>query len=114
MALAHAGSGDLIDVRPLGSTLRQAITHTLVQSSSIEVFRMVLPAGKAIPAHRVPSAITVQCLEGTVEFEAHGRLQTMRAGGLIYLDREVLHALKAIEDASILVTLVHAPKHPEA
>ncbi len=72
---------------------------------------MMLPAEKTVPVHRVPGAITVQCLEGTLEFDAHGRLQKMLAGSLIYLEPAASHALRALEDVSVLVTLVRAPKH---
>lgn len=108
MALAHAASGDLLDIRPLGPALPAAKSHTLVQSPALEIFRMVLPAGKTVAPHRVPGAITVQCLEGAIEFEAHGRSNVMRAGHLIYLEPPAVHALKAMEDSSVLVTLVHA------
>lgn len=58
--------------------------------------------------HRVAGAITVQCLEGAIEFEAHGRQNFLRAGHLVYLEPQAMHALKALEDSSVLVTLVHA------
>ena len=54
------------------SGVAQATSHTFVQSPSIEIFRMMLPAEESVPVHRVPGAITVQCLEGTPEFDAHG------------------------------------------
>jgi len=42
MALALASSGDLLDIRPFGPTLRELRTHTLVQAPSMELFRMVI------------------------------------------------------------------------
>jgi quercetin dioxygenase-like cupin family protein len=105
MALRHAASGDLLDVRPLGPALRDSRTRTLVQRPPIEVFRMVLPAGKAVPAHQVPGPITIQCIEGEVELELPQRSQVMHAGSLVYLDPKVVHGLKALQDASLLVTL---------
>jgi quercetin dioxygenase-like cupin family protein len=108
MALTHAGSGDLLDIGPLGPVLLAAKSHTLVRSPAIEIFRMVLPAGKTVAPHRVPGAITIQCLEGEIEFEAHGRSNIMRAAHLVYLEPLAVHALKAIEDSSVLVTLTHA------
>lgn len=112
MAIAHAASGDLIDIRPLGATLRKSISTTLVRSDHLEVFRLVLPIGERVPDHKlprtcqVPSAITLQCLEGAVEFEAHGRSQVMHAGCMAYLAGGESHALKAMEDSSVLVTML--------
>lgn len=76
MVITHAASGELIDVRPLGATLRQTSSSTLVRADHLEVFRFVLVAGKTAPDHNASGAITIQCLEGEVELEAHGRTDT--------------------------------------
>ena len=41
-----------------------------------------------------------------VEFEAHGRTQTMQAGSLVYLADAEPHAVKALADASLLITVL--------
>lgn len=111
MAIHHAASGELIDVRPLEDKLSNTTTRTLYKSAHLEVFRMILPAGKVMPVHSVPGDITVQCLEGYIEFTA-GTVQTMRKGDLICLAGGVPHALKSIEDASVLVTILLQTKEP--
>jgi quercetin dioxygenase-like cupin family protein len=105
MALHHASSGELIDVRPFKSNLDKAITKVLYKSKHLEVFRMVLPASKEMPAHHVMGEITVQCIEGQVEFTIAGTRQLMREGDLICLAGGSVHALKALEDSSVLVTI---------
>ena len=85
MAIHHASSGELIDIRPFEENLKSATTKTLYKSNHLEVFRMVLLAGKAMPAHHVVGEITVQCLEGSVEFAVAGTSQLMREGDLICL-----------------------------
>ena len=106
MAVPHAASGELIDIRPLGAKLRQTDSSTLVRADHLEVFRLVLPAGKAVADHKASGAITIQCLEGAVEFEAHGRTQMLRAGSMVYLSDAIPHAVKALEDSSLLVTVL--------
>ena len=106
MATLHAASGELIDIHPLGDGLTLAKSATLVRSDHLEVFRSVLLAGKKLPLHHVASAIIVQCLEGAVEFEAHGRSQLMRAGTMLFLAPGEPHSVKAIEDSSILVSML--------
>ncbi len=106
MALHHANPGEVIDVRPLGSALADARTTTLVKSEHLEVLRLVLPAGKEIATHTAPGPITVQCLEGRVAFTAAGRTQELGPGQLIYLTARETHALRGIEDASLLVTIL--------
>lgn len=106
MAIPHAASGDLIDIRPLGANLRQTSSSTLVRANHLEVFRLVLPAGKAAPDHKASGAITIQCLEGAVELDAHGRTQVLRAGSLVYLSDAAPHEVRALEDSSLLVTVL--------
>lgn len=105
MAAPHAASGDLIDIRPLGADLSAANSVALVRSDHLEVFRMVLPAGRSIPEHWT-QASTVQCIEGVVEAEVQGRTQLMTAGSLLFLSAGERHAFKAREDASLLVTML--------
>lgn len=105
MALHHAAPGEIIDISPLGDDLRKAINTTLLKSEHLHVFRLILPAGKEFREHKVPGEITVQCLEGSVEFDAGGRTQELKAGELLFLTGDEPHALKGITDASLLVTI---------
>ena len=82
----------------------QATSSTLVRTDELEVIRMVLPAVEKIPQHQAASAITVQCLEGAIEFESHGRTQLMRAGTMLFLAPAEPHALEALENSSVLVS----------
>ncbi len=109
MAIHHASPGEVIDVRPLEDRLAQAITSTLIKSGPLEVMRLVLPAGKEMPPHKVASPLTVQCLEGRVEFQADGRWQTLEPGRMLYLDADQMHAVKAVEHSSLLLTLLQRP-----
>ena len=105
MAMPHAASGDVIDVRPLGRQIGESQTRTLAKTDQLEIIRLVLPAGKEIPTHQVAGPITVQCLEGRVEFFAHNNWLSLEPGQLIYLQGGEPHALKSIADASVLVTI---------
>lgn len=106
MALHHALSGELIDIRPLKSSLKNAITKTFYKSNRLEVFRMVILAEKAMPEHQVTGEITVQCIEESIEFTAAETNQLMHAGDLICLAGGTVHALKTVEDSSVLVTIL--------
>lgn len=106
MAITHAASGELIDVRPLGAALRHTRSSTLVRADHLEVFRFVLVAGQTAPDHKASGAVTIQCLEGEVELEAHGRTRTLLPGNLVYLADAEPHAVKALKDSALLVTLL--------
>ena len=104
MTTARAESGQLIEIHPYGEQMTQATSSTLIKTEAIEVIRMVLPAGKKILLHQAPGSITVQCLEGAVEFESHGRTQLMLPGVMLFLAPAEPHALEALENSSVLVT----------
>jgi len=106
MSMPHAKSGELIDIRPLGKRLSQTDSSTLVRADHLEVFRLNLPAGKFTQEHRAAGSITIQCLEGTVELDAHNRTQALRAGSMVYLADAEPHAVRALEDASLLITIL--------
>jgi quercetin dioxygenase-like cupin family protein len=106
MALHHAASGELIAIRPLGGEIRTAPSKALFKSEHLEVLRMVLPAGKAVPPHEVAGELTVLCIEGSVEFTSSGTTHTLRQGDLVCQTGCRSYSLKGLEDASCLVTIV--------
>lgn len=106
MAIHHALSGEMINIRPLGAAVATTRTATLYKTEHLEVFRMVLLAGKEMPEHQVVGELTVQCLEGSVEFSIGSTRDVMRSGDLKCLAGGIPHSLRAIEDSSVLVTLL--------
>jgi len=106
MAELHAKSGDIVDVRPLGDRVPGQVSETLIRAEHIQVFRLVLPKGKILQEHKAAGAITIQCLEGVVAMEAHGRQCRLAAGELIYLADAQPHAVEALENTSLLITMM--------
>lgn len=100
---------------PLGAAVGAGKSMTLMKTEGLELIRLVIPAGKAIPPHRAPGEITVQCLEGHVTFEHDGHSIGLQAGDLLHLCPQEIHALKGIVDSSVLVTRLrpHADELPE-
>ena len=114
MAISHAQPGEVVNVRPLGATLATTETKALVKTKTLEVIRMVVPAGKEIPTHKAKGEIIVQCLEGNIAFIAEGKTQDLSSGQLLYLAAGEPHSLKGIEGSSLLVTiLLTKDKSPE-
>jgi quercetin dioxygenase-like cupin family protein len=104
MALPHARSGQIIDIRPLGSRLRSTVSTALFKAEDLEVLRLVLLSGKGIPPHRVSGEVTIQCIEGVVEVSSSESC-TLEAGQMLYLRGDEAHSLRALEDASVLLTI---------
>ena len=105
MAIPHALPGQVIDVSPLGARLADERSIALFKSNDLEVMHIVLMAGKEFPLHKVAGEVTIQCVEGELLVTAQGTNCTLRAGQLLYLQRDVLHGLGALQDASALVTI---------
>ncbi len=110
MALPHAAPAEPIDVAPLGAALTGTPSSALFKSDGLEVMRIVLPKGKALPSHKVDGEITLHCLEGELELSVQRdgaeQRQRIRAGQLCYLEGGVVHAVTGVVDASALVTIV--------
>lgn len=106
MSIPHAIPGEVVDVRPLGAALATTVTKTLVKTDSIDVIRMVVPAGKEIPTHKAKGELIVQCLEGKIAFTACGKTHELEAGQLLYLPTGEPHSLRGIEDGSLLLTVL--------
>lgn len=106
MAIAHAASGQIVDVHPPADRLSEARTVALFKTEGLEVMRLIMPAHKTMPSHRVRGEITIHCLEGEIDLDMDGQSQRMKAGQLVWLEGNVDHALTAVRDSSLLVTIV--------
>jgi len=106
MALLHAQPAEVVNVGPLGNDLAATQTTTLVKTDAFKVIRMVIPVGKEIPTHKAKGDITVQCLEGKIAFSACGKTQNLESGKLFYLPTGEPHSLIALEDSSMLLTVL--------
>jgi quercetin dioxygenase-like cupin family protein len=106
MALHHAASGEIIDLALSGDALSETVSTALFKTEEIEVIRMVLRAGREVPEHSVPGEMTLQCLEGAVELSLHDGVRILRAGQLVCLQGNAPHAVRAIDNASLLLTIV--------
>lgn len=108
MALRRANPGEPCDVRPFGDGLPSQQTAALFKTGQLEVVRLVLPAGKVLPPHAVPGDITLQCIEGSLDFTAAGRTCRLEAGHLAFLTGGEQHSVAAVSDCSALLTIVLA------
>lgn len=110
MSIHHAEPGEIICVRPAAETTggdkAGSKTSTLAKHEPLQIIRLVLEAGKEIPTHQAPGYLVVQCLEGRVEFTALGKTNQLVPGQLLYLPPHEPHAVRCLEAASLLLTLM--------
>lgn len=110
MAQWHAASGDIIDVGPLGAALGGRVTTAFFKSDQMELVHLVLPSGKGLREHSVSGEITLQCLEGLIDFTTPAVNRRLAPGQLIHLAAGEPHALFAVTDSTALLTICLVPK----
>ena len=109
MAINHALSGELTSVLPLGAQLPDSRTFALFKAEDLEVIRLVLLAGKSLPPHKVPGEITIHRLEGSLDVQLENKAVRLVAGELMFLAGDATHGVKAIADATALVSIALKP-----
>jgi quercetin dioxygenase-like cupin family protein len=106
MTTTGAETGEILNVAPLGAALAGAKTTVLLRTPSLTVLRLIVRAGQDIPSHTPPGDATIHCLEGVIDFRVGDRTLRLVSGQMLYLAAGMMHAVRGIEDASVLVTIV--------
>lgn len=106
MALMHAGSGERIVLLPADDADAPHMSVALAKTEHLELIRLRLAKGKAMPTHAVEREMTLQCLQGELVCEAHGRSVVLHPGEMLFLAGGVPHAVAANQDSVGLLTIV--------
>lgn len=109
MALHHAKAGEIVDLQPMGPKLKHERTTAIVKTKQFEAIRLVVLAGVEIPSHKVAGSRTLHCLEGAVELGLETESVVLNANAWMFLDAGAPHSIKAITDASLLLTIFLEP-----
>lgn len=105
MALDHAAAGEKIHIPSLESLPAEAKTSALVKTDRFEAVQLVMRAGSTIAPHAVDGPIILHCLEGRAILEVDGAVE-LGAGDWVHLEPGARHGLSAIEDSSLLLTII--------
>ena len=84
-----------------------AISSSLLKTPHLQLLRIVLAAGHALPEHHVPGEITVQCISGEADVLTPSRTCRLIAGALVMLPAAEPHCVQAHLDTVLLVTVLH-------
>lgn len=79
---------------------------TLVKEGPITVTLIAIKAGEGLHEHKARGPITVQVLDGEIEFRTEGVAHTLTAGMLFALDGGILHEVQSAEGGMFLLTVV--------
>jgi quercetin dioxygenase-like cupin family protein len=105
MGMHHAKSGEVINLLPSYDRIEPPITTAIIKTDQLQVIRMVVPAGKEIAPHKVANPITVQCLQGRVEFQVDEGWSLLEQGQMLFVEGEEMHAIRGIQNSMLLVSI---------
>ena len=83
--------------------------RTLVKNGPLRVTLVMLQGGGEIAPHRAAGPITVQVLDGDLQFNAAGQDHRLAAGDLLVLDAGVEHHVASEKGGAFLLTVVRQP-----
>ncbi len=106
MAMRRTRPAEIFDLGPLGPDLKNARTTAIVKSKAFEAVRLIVHAGVDIKTHSVEGPITLHCLEGRAQLSLPDKVVELSGGQWLYLEGGVPHAIKGIEDTSLLLTIL--------
>jgi len=78
---------------------------SLVKGDGINVALMMLKKGAKLQEHHTRAPITLQVIEGRINFVAKGKTQLVTAGTMVALDRAIEHSVEAIEESALVLTV---------
>lgn len=106
--------GQVLGLASFPSKGAGASSRALVKTPDFEVLRIDLPAGASLPAHEVEGPITRQCLRGELVLSVDGEPRKLSTGTWVFLEAETPHAVQAMRDSSLLVTILCTRKSVES
>lgn len=78
---------------------------SLVKGDGINVALMMLKKGAKLQQHHTRAPITVQVIEGRINFIAKGKAQLVTPGTMVALDRAIEHSVEAVEESALVLTV---------
>jgi quercetin dioxygenase-like cupin family protein len=86
--------------------------RTLVKHDDLRVVLIALAQGARIAEHTADARASILAVAGSVRVWIGPRAVVLRLGGLLVLDRGVRHAVEALEESAVLLTLAWPVTRP--
>src|SRR5215212_5843385 len=80
-------------------------SETLIKTPRLRVVLITMRAGTELREHVAPGTITVQPMGGRFTFTAGDDEREITAGTLVTVEGGVRHAVRALEDGAVLLTI---------
>lgn len=77
----------------------------LVHRGPLRLLLFTFEAGGSLPEHRAPGQVVIHCLRGELTVEANAAPYQLRAGEALVLEPDVPHAVAAVAESEMLLTV---------
>ena len=105
-ALQLSLADEIREVRSQLAAGGERTARTIVKDGPLRVTLVGLGAAGTMRPHKADGPITVQVLEGEIEFEVEGERRTLAVGSLFALEAGLTHSVMSREGGVFLLTVV--------
>ena len=84
------------------------VSRTLIDKKTGTVTLFAFAAGQGLSEHTAPFDALVQVLDGEVEITISGKPSSLKTGEMIVMPAHEPHALKAVKDFKMLLTMIRS------
>jgi quercetin dioxygenase-like cupin family protein len=106
--------GEIVELKTLERPLGGHEKTVLVEHDDLEIVQFAIPGGSGVPRYEAHGVIILQCLAGRVSVTAMGQSRVLRSGQLLHLAVREAFSVTALEDASLLATIIMPPADRDA
>ena len=110
MNQGHVEAGEVVNLETLKPGMSKDSSYALIKTNDMEVIRMVVPEGREVEEHSVKGEVSVQCLDGTVQFRVGEETKKLTVGSWLYMERNQPYSIYGETDSVLLVTILFTPE----
>ena len=88
------------------------VSRTVLKEDGTRIVLFGFAAGQVLTEHTAAMPVLLAALEGELRITADGRTDTLVPGGVIHLNTRVPHAVEAVTDAKLALTMIDARAKP--
>ena len=86
------------------------VSQALLSAPGLRVTMFRFTAGQEMSEHTSSARALVQILAGSGDFDFYGKTHQLSQGDLLHLPPKLPHAVRAVEDMTMLLTQIDSPR----